>query len=284
MRTYLVQLKRCMMLLLLLAGTQTVFSQNEEQRILDLKRDIKSIEYTKPYQRIRWWYDQRAYPNDKMEQGYLLKAFRQEQQTRARKTASPNSLFTWTEIGPITGQVSNYGNIAGRFVGVAINPTNSNIIYAAAADGGVWKTTNAGVSWIPTTDFQPSLASGGVAIDPSNPNNLYYGTGESYPSIDAYGGVGVMKSTDEGASWFSSGLSNELRIPKVEVNPFSSSNVIAATFGGVYLSTDAGGNWTKVLNLASAYDVNYDRTNSQIVYAGIGENSGNAGVWKSTDG
>jgi hypothetical protein len=78
--------------------------------------------------------------------------------------------------------------VAGRVSALAVDSTNSNVLYAGAADGGAWKTTDAGVHWTPLTDSQPSLAVGSIAIDPSNHSTIYVGTGEENFSGDSKSG------------------------------------------------------------------------------------------------
>jgi hypothetical protein len=273
-------------LYLLLLFFILTYSSGQDGRLSleEFETRIKQIENQHAFKRLQWFYSQRAYPNKTLEKGYILRALQEKQQPKVKQPSVPSSYFTWTAIGPAPGTYGSYGNISGRMTGISVDPNNSNIIYIAAANGGVWKTTNGGTAWTPQTDFEGAIASGSIVVDPNNSNVLYYGTGEPYYSIDAYGGVGVLKSTNGGSTWFSSGLSNEERITRLAIDPSNSSIVFAATWGGLYRSTNAGSSWTKVLAQASAYDVVVDPNNSQNVYCGIGDNSGNGGVWKSTNG
>lgn len=109
--------------------------------------------------------------------------------------ASVGEVFTqlfyksWTFIGPqpIGDEYwSGHSPASGRVSSIAIDPTNANIVYIAAAQGGVWKTTDGGNTWVPLTDGLPSLSSGYIAIDPSDHNTLYYGTGEMHYCGDCY--------------------------------------------------------------------------------------------------
>jgi len=157
---------------------------------------------------------------------------------------------TWIPLGP--------GNVGGRTRGLVIDPRNANVMYAAAASGGVWKTTDAGASWVPLTDSMPSLIMGCLAIDPSNPDTLYAGTGEL--SVGALG-VGIYKTTDGGTTWT---LLSDIFQPApngppqqfgfvdaIVVSPNNSQRVYVATgFGGedgVCRSSDGGNTWTQVL-------------------------------------
>src|SRR5262245_45866297 len=102
--------------------------------------------------------------------------------------AGADAVAAWTELGP--------GNVGGRTRALIIHPADPDTIYAAAASGGVWKTTNGGASWGPLTDKLSNLAVNALAIDRNNPNIIYAGTGEGFSNSDARRGVGIFKSSD----------------------------------------------------------------------------------------
>src|ERR1700720_4601187 len=93
------------------------------------------------------------------------------------------SSSSWTPLGPASLS-TEAGNVSGRIAGVAVDPTNSSNIYIAAAGGGVWQSTDAGVTWNALTDSQSTLAMGAIAIAPSNHLRIYAGTGEANNSAD----------------------------------------------------------------------------------------------------
>ena len=165
----------------------------------------------------------------------------------------PNSLTSttgWQSVNP-TGMFygrTNDNYIAGRTNSIAFHPTDPNTFYIAAAQGGVWKTTDAGVNWTVLTDNLGSIASGDIAIDPSNPNILYYGTGELNYSGDSQYGDGIYKSTDAGLSWVKISPASQTGIytGKIVVDPSNSNKVYAAGNIGIFRSTNAGLNWTSV--------------------------------------
>jgi photosystem II stability/assembly factor-like uncharacterized protein len=216
----------------------------------------------------------------------------------------PNSLpvTRWSSIGPL--RISHGTDLfaAGRLNSIAIHPTNTNIIYVGAADGGVWKTTDGGGIWAPLTDDQCSLHIGSVAIDPVNPSIIYAGTGDPRGVVVPFnvgsGGCGILRSTDGGTSWALVADSTAFTAPEVEklvIDPATAGSttttkIFAATTNrGLLRSIDGGSTWTQVLSIGSARhasDIVIDPSNSQIVLAAIHTQSNNsdAGIYKSTDG
>ena len=195
-----------------------------------------------------WFYRQRAWP-----QGIIDHALRRESilQAGALRSAARSrglAVAAWHPRGPT--------NIGGRITSMAISRQDPNILYAGAADGGVLKSTNAGVNWTPLFDDQPSLSIGAVAVDPTNDNVVYAGTGEANSSGDSYDGFGVVKSTNGGITWFSLGLGETRHIGKIVIDPQHPGTLYVAAMGtlftgnterGVYKSTDGGSAWTHVL-------------------------------------
>jgi hypothetical protein len=114
---------------------------------------------------------------------------------------------TWELVGPAPMRNSYMGavqiNVSGRVTALAVDPSDASgdTVYLAAAQGGVWKTTDGGGSWTPLTDDQASLSMGALALAPSNSNIIYAGTGEPNSGLDNYYGAGILKSTDGGATW-----------------------------------------------------------------------------------
>jgi len=156
----------------------------------------------------------------------------------ARATAI---LGSWTPLGP--------GNVGGRTRGLVIDP-NGTTMYAGGAAGGVWKSTNAGASWTPTTDLIANLAVSSLAMDPTNPSILYAGTGEGYFQLDAVRGNGIFKTTNAAGTWTqlpSTATADFRFVNRIVLSPNDPARVYAATRTGVFRSLDGGGAWTKVL-------------------------------------
>ena len=183
-------------------------------------------------------------------------------------TDAPGS---WVFAGP--------NNIGGRITTLGVDPTNANTLWLGSADGGVWRSTDAGVNWSYRWNGPNALSIGALVVHPSNGNIVYVGTGEDNGAGYSYDGEGVFKTTDGGASWTYVGLAEVRRIGKMAIDPTNGNKVFVAAGGdpyvldanrGVYRTTDGGANWTKVLFVANdtgAIDVVIDPTNPQNVYA-----------------
>ncbi|HKB99961.1 MAG TPA: hypothetical protein VKD23_14370, partial [Terriglobales bacterium] len=160
----------------------------------------------------------------------------------------------WRLIGPFRG---------GRVVAVAGVPGDSTTFYFGAVNGGIWKTTDAGVVWSPIFDGQPVGSIGALAVAPSDPKTIYAGTGETDIRSDLSSGNGVYKSTDGGSTWSHIGLEDTRQISRIVIDPQNPSIVYAGALGhaygpsvyspdqqgGVYKSVDGGMHWMRVLDL-----------------------------------
>jgi hypothetical protein len=163
--------------------------------------------------------------------------------------ADGDLLGTWEPLGP-----SNQG---GRTRQLVIDPTNADIMYAAAVGGGVWKSTDAGTSWNQLTDLLlPNIAVVSLAMDPKNPQVLYAGTGEGVFNGDAIRGAGMFKTTDGGATWApltatvpAAGVAGDFSyVFNIVVSSRSSQRLYASTRTGVFRSNDGGSSWAKLID------------------------------------
>ena len=169
--------------------------------------------------------------------------------------------------------------MGGRIADIAISPDDRYTWYVAVGSGGVWKTTNAGTSWTPVFDDQPSYSIGSVAVDPSDPSVVWVGTGENVSGRHVGWGDGVYRSLDGGASWKQVGLAESEHVGKVLVDPRDGAIVFAAAEGplwsqggdrGLYKSTDRGETWRAVLQVdedTGVTDVEFDPVNPDVMYA-----------------
>jgi photosystem II stability/assembly factor-like uncharacterized protein len=161
----------------------------------------------------------------------------------------------WRLIGPFRG---------GRVVAVAGVPGDSTTFYFGSVNGGIWKTTDAGVVWAPIFDGQPVASIGALAAASSDPKTIYAGTGESDIREDLSTGIGVYKSTDGGATWNPIGLEDTRQISRIVIDPHDANIVYVGALGhaygpndqrGVYKTVDGGGHWARVLDLGSEIGV-----------------------------
>ncbi len=177
----------------------------------------------------------------------------------------------WRLIGPFRG---------GRAVAVAGVPGDSTTFYFGAVNGGIWKTTDAGVVWTPVFDKQAIGAIGAIAVAPSDPKTIYAGTGESDIRSDLSSGNGVYKSTDGGVTWLHIGLEDTRQISRIVVDPQNADVVYVGALGhaygpneqrGVYKSVDGGAHWARVLEQGAEIgvsDLAICSGNPQVLFAG----------------
>ncbi|MBE0643408.1 MAG: T9SS type A sorting domain-containing protein [Bacteroidetes bacterium] len=199
-------------------------------------------------------------------------------QLRAMNVYRPNVLdktgkrttASWVNLGP--------RNRGGRVTGIAIHPTNPDIIYLTAANGGIWKSVDGGTTLVPIADDLPTLSMGAIAIDPSNPDNVWAGSGEANVWTYSYPGLGVFKSTDAGASWSPTAWFASTRTSVIRVHPADGNTVLAATLKGLMRTTDAGGSWQSVL-AGEVYDLMMHPDDAATWYAAVRSK----GIYRSTD-
>jgi len=168
---------------------------------------------------------------------------------------------------------------SGRIIDLAIHPDQPSTWYVATAGGGVWKTTNSGVTFNPVFDGQSSYSIGCVVIDPNNPLVVWVGSGENNSQRSVSYGDGVYKSVDGGKTWANVGLKSSEHIGKIVVDPHDSNTVYVAAQGplwsaggdrGLYKTTDGGKTWKPVLTISEntgVTDVVMDPRDSNVLYA-----------------
>ena len=205
----------------------------------------------------------------------------------------------WRMIGPFRGGRTRAA------CGVASQP---NVFYVGQVNGGVWKSDDYGRTRKPIFDAQPTQSIGAIAVAPSDPNIVYVASGEGLARPDLSVGDGVYKSTDAGKTWTHVWTLQGTQMPAITVDPRDPNKVFAAVLGrpygpnpdrGLYLSSDGGANWQKVLGKdenTGASDVEIDPSNPDVVYASLWQmrlgpwedgneyNGLNGGLYKSTDG
>ena len=180
----------------------------------------------------------------------------------------------WRMIGPTRG---------GRTRAACGVNSQPNVFYMGGVNSGVWKSDDFGRTWTPIFDAQPTQSIGAIAVAPSDPNIIYVGSGEGLARPDVALGDGIYKSTDAGKTWTHLGLRNTQGIPALAIDPRNPNRVFAAALGhpyganderGIFLSTDGGQNWQKVLYVnenVGGSDVEIDPSNPDAVYASLWE-------------
>ncbi len=185
---------------------------------------------------------------------------------------------TWTTLGP-NSSAGGYSGI-GRINCIAFHPSDSNTYWIGAPGGGLWKTTDGGTSWTNSTDNLPVIGVTGIVVEPTNPNIIYIATGDGNAG-DTYS-VGVLKSTDGGTTWASTGLawltSQNRLIRKLQRSNNSPNVLVAATSVGMYRTADAGATWTLMFP-GNFYDVEAKPGDPQVYHAATSNN-----IYRSTDG
>ena len=196
--------------------------------------------------------------------------------------------------------------MGGRIADIAVHSDDPTTWYIAVGSGGVWKTTNAGTTWTPIFDDQPSYSIGDVAIDPSDPDIVWVGTGENVSGRHVAWGDGVYRSRDGGRTWEHMGLAASEHIGKILVDPRDGNTVFVAAEGplwsaggerGLYRTEDGGATWEAVLTVdenTGVTDVEFDPVDPDIMYAATYERRRSvwallaggpgSGIHKSTDG
>lgn len=174
----------------------------------------------------------------------------------AAAPADPLSAATFNEfrlraVGPAL--------MSGRINNVVVHPHDKQTWYIGVASGGVWKTTNAGITFTPVFQNEGTYSIGAVRLDPNQPNTVWVGTGEANNQRSVGWGDGIYRSDDAGRTWRNLGLKTSEHIGRIVIDPRDSNVVYAAAYGplwsadgerGLYKTTDGGATWTRVLEIS----------------------------------
>jgi photosystem II stability/assembly factor-like uncharacterized protein len=232
---------------------------------------------------------------DAAEAKWRLSQFKKHQAMRAK---SPFKNLQWTAVGPMRP--------SGRMTDVEIHPSQPETIYASAAQGGVWKSTDDGVNWNAIFEDYPAASIGDLAIAPSNPQIVWVGTGEANIFRSSMAGIGIFKSVDAGRRFTYMGLGDTQHIARIIVHPKNPDIVYVAAPGheytfnqerGVYKTTNGGKSWQKIFyrdEKTGVIDLAMDPENPDILYAATAERlryrwndpkpTPQSGLYKTVDG
>ncbi|HUO19980.1 MAG TPA: hypothetical protein VMU44_09430 [Steroidobacteraceae bacterium] len=218
---------------------------------------------------------------------------------RAAGTGGLYADLAWRLIGPMRG---------GRTRAVAGVPGQPDVFYIGAVNGGVWKTGDAGRTWQPIFDAEPTQSIGAIAVAPSDPNIVYVASGEGLRRPDLSVGDGIYRSADAGRTWTRGALRDGQQIPELAVDPRDPNHLYAAVLGhpygpneerGIYRSRDGGASWERVLYKdadTGGSGVALDPAHPDVVYAALWQSrlgpwedknefqGTHGGLYKSSDG
>lgn len=275
-------------------------AESESRSKLTGLADVPGIAEEDTEGRGDWFAFQRTYGSNSIPGDARRRAWKSQTEFQTSGRFRTQASAAWRSIGPsptISAWYDSWGPTSGRVNSIAVSPSNSQIVLLGTSTGGIWRSTDAGAGFIPVSDDQADLEVGYIAFSKSSPSIAYAGMGDT---ILGYLGSGVLKSTDEGASWArvsNNTLPSPGSIARLEVDPANPNRVYVAqysvvsgskiTSGGLYLSTDGGVNWTRVL-AGAIRDVVLDTSNSRNIYTGLSHldlpNDPAFGLYHSTDG
>lgn len=211
------------------------------------------------------------------------------QRVTAQRKKLDSKEVNWQPVGPFNiPEYAGYGIRVGvgRIDCIAFHPTDEDIMWIGTPAGGAWKTVDGGLSWQPMTDHFPTMGVADIIFHPNNPNIMYMATGER----DAWNtySMGVLKSTDGGDNWESTGLDFTIQdlhsVDKLLINPDNPNIIIAGTNHGIYKTIDGAENWQLVSNSDHFRDLVFKPFDNNVIYAATYNYFGGARIYKSIDG
>jgi len=246
-----------------------------------------------------YFFRQRAFPQGEINHEAYIEAYEQTNIAREEAAVDRATAF-WDIKGPF--------NLGGRVSAVAMHASDTNVIYAGAASGGVFRSQDGGESWEQIFENALNISIGDIEIAPSDPNIMLVGTGESNPGGGslAYDGSGVYKSTDGGLNWEGTGLMEGGSVGRIVIHPQDPNIAYTAAMGrlfsnnserGVFRTTDGALSWEQVLYISDstgAIDLVMDPSDPNILYVAMWERvrrpdrrqygGHGCGIYKTTDG
>lgn len=288
-------LKKITISALLVLSSSAIFAQEFVQKMADdnvnfydVQKSFNEFYAGKPYEkgkgfkqfkRWEWFTEQRVFPSGERYASNLAWINYMSYKKTHSAAFSAEKSSNWTALGPNDWNSVSYSPGQGRVNVIVMDPSDTNTIYIGAPAGGLWKSTNGGNSWNVLTDNLPVLGVTGIGIDPNNSNIVYIATGDGFGS-DTYS-VGVLKSTDGGLSFNTTGLTftiaQTIRPTKILMHPTNSNKHWVSTSNGIYMTTDAGASYNRV-QTGFIWDIEMNPSDTNIIYASSTE------FHKSTNG
>ena len=275
-------------------------AQQQSPKLSDIENafDIywKDKDYTKkgsgykPFKRwANHWQDYLQEDGTIAPAAVLWEAWERKQEAEAQQTlfgVPDNSVINWSNPGPAVvtnSSVSISGQ--GRLNTIIKDPNNPQTLYVGSPAGGIWKSTDDGTNWTPLSDNLPQIGVSGIAIDPTDSNIIYIATGDD-DAGDSYS-VGVMKSTDAGQTWNTTGLTylytNYETTNEIFIDPTNNNHIWVASTEGLQKSEDGGDTWTiKQGGNIVDFRLHPNYYNNSIIYA-VGYNNNESKFYRSED-
>ncbi len=276
-----------------LAGLYTLHN-TEQISSVESRTEKPFVKETGADKQLSMWFHSKAYPNPNNLSDKYQAAWEQylEIKKRTAGVQSRVEAATWTSLGDVS-------SIGGRILCIAIDPGNSNNLWAGSASGGIWKSVNAGSSWTSVATNFPVLGVSSILVDPGNSNVIYAGTGEVY-RVDTSNtgfsvwktrgtyGIGILKSTDGGASWtqvMTKTTDQMFGIQMLEFDPTNSNIVYACATDGLYRTTNSGTSWNQILSKIYVSDIAINPANTDQIVVGVGNMVNlDKGIYRTTNG
>ncbi len=233
----------------------------------------------KQFHRWYWFMEQRTWPSgDRLDPAIHLEAMQEVSSMRATRSSSRDNA-TWEPLGPTTWNSISYNPGNGRVNVVALDPQTPSTIYAGTPGSGLWRSLDDGQHWDPLFTDLPSMGVSGIAIHPDSPDTIFIATGDG-DGADTYS-AGVLKSTDGGLSWETTGLNWNITQSRttraLRMDPNDPSIMYCAASNGLFRTMDGGDSWTQ-LTTGSFRDVEFMPGDTTMVYACSNQ------FYRSTDG
>ena len=249
----------------------------------------------KQYKRWEWFWEHRVDSLGNFPKNNTVWEEWEKQRSNNHQTTKSNNI--WKPRGPYSKDIES-GIGLGRINCVEFHPTDTNTMWIGTPSGGMWKTTDGGISWAPITDSLPTLGVSSIVVNPNNPDILYICTGDGEavlggslyypfgsPSLGDSKSIGILKSIDGGNSWlniYNANPVDDAKFNKMIINKNNPNIIYVASSNGILRTTDAGNNWS---NLETGYfvDILFHPNSYDTIYASTFSYSGNANIYTSTD-